>query len=142
MSTSVSLLALYAIVVGHNGSPAPDLPALRYADDDAAGWARLLGDAGARVRLLARYDADTRALHGAALPPDAPPTRAALLAAVDAAPAGDEIVLVYTGHGDVDGGEGFVQLEGARLTRSDLYDRVLARLGAGRRVHVVVDACK
>lgn len=138
---SSSLLGLYAIIVGNNGSPAPDVQPLRYADDDAVAYAQLLQDAGAEVRLLTRYDEDSRALH-TAIVPFGPPTMPELLRAVDEAPSGAEIYLVYTGHGDVADGEGFVQLQDARLSRTRLYNDVLARLSRPSQVHVVIDACK
>lgn len=144
---SASAAILYAVVIGWNGAPAPDVPALRFADDDAAEYARLFRDAGARTTLLTALDADSRALHADARP-DGAPTLAAVLAALDRADAEiarsgapGELYLVYSGHGDVDHGEGFVQLDGARLTRRTLYDRVLAGRRAAR-VHVIVDACK
>ena len=144
---STSLAVLYAVVVGWNGSPSPDVPRLRYADDDAVEYARLLGDAGARVTLLTELDGDSRALHTDARP-DGRPTREGLLAALDridgeiqkdGRPA--ELFIVYSGHGDVDHGEGFIALDGGRVTRTDLYDRVLAGRRADR-IHVIVDACK
>jgi hypothetical protein len=142
-----SAAVLYAVVVGWNGSPSPGVPPLRFADDDAAQYARLLRDAGARTTLLTTFDADSRALQ-ADTPSDGPPTRAALfeaLAAIDrriaAEEAPAELIVVYTGHGDVDHGEGFVTLDGSRLTRTDLRDRVLSGRRA-ERLHVIVDACK
>src|SRR5262245_30351990 len=144
---SGGLAVLYAVVVGWNGSPSPDVPPLRFADDDAAEYARLLRDAGAHTTLLTTLDADSRALHPDARP-DGPPTRDAPRGALarsdrgmrqDGRPA--ELVIVYTGHGDVDHGEGFVMLDGARLTRGDLRSRVLGGRRAAR-IHVLVDACK
>src|SRR3954465_3937870 len=128
-----SLAVLYAVVVGWNGAPAADVAPLRFADDDAAEYARLFRDAGAQTTLLTTLDADSRALHPDARV-DGPPTRDRLLDAlaqidVQMQKTPGELVIVYTGHGDVDHGEGFVQLDGARLSRGDLYDRVLA----GRR---------
>jgi hypothetical protein len=47
---------------------------------------------------------------------------------IDAATTGaqTEFMFFYSGHGDVEHGEGFVNLDGGRLTRSDLYERILA----------------
>ena len=53
---------------------------------------------------------------------------------------GSELFLFYSGHGDVDHGEGYVLLEDRRLTRGDLY-ALLARSPAARN-HVFIDACK
>ena len=51
-----------------------------------------------------------------------------------------ELLVFYSGHGDVAGGEGYVVLEDRRVTRGDLHD-LLARSPAARN-HVFVDACK
>jgi hypothetical protein len=103
------------------------------------------------VTLLAAPDAETRALEHGAAQVDGPPTVARLREALDeldarlradrAAGRRAEAIFVYTGHGDVDHGEGYVQLADGRLRRSALYREVLPRLPADR-VHVVVDACK
>lgn len=145
-----SLGILYAVVVGANTPTAADVQTLRFADDDAVAYAQLLRDAGAQVTLLTTLDPESRALH-ADVRPDGPPTRAALeqaLLRIDAQLRADraagrptEAMLVYSGHGDVEHGEGYIQFADARLRRSDLYDRVLPRLPADR-VHVIVDACK
>ena len=108
MSSSVAVL--HAIVLGFNGAPSPDVPALRYADDDAANYARLFDDAGANVTLLTEYDADSRTLH-ADRPSDGPPTLDALRQAIDQI-AGLERRQV-TGR-KVDGLRSPVQLEGRR----------------------------
>ena len=51
-----------------------------------------------------------------------------------------ELLIFYSGHGDVDRGEGFVVLEDRRLTRTMLY-ALLARSPAAHN-HVFIDACK
>ena len=53
--------AWYALVIGNNQGVRDGQDLLRYADDDAALWWGLLGEAGADVRLLSVLDADTRA---------------------------------------------------------------------------------
>ncbi len=146
-----SLAVLYAVVIGSNVATGPDVLPLRFADDDAAGYARLLREAGAEVTLLADFDAETRALQRD-VTPDGPPSRAALDAALDGlerklaadrrAGRAAEAFFVYAGHGSVEEGEGYVQLADGRLRRSDLYRRVLPHLAAARHVHVIVDACK
>lgn len=146
-STSAVLIA---VVVGVNAPSGPGVAPLRFADDDAVAYAALLRDAGAEVTLLTTLDADSRRLHDDERV-DGAPSRAALAAALEVVAARVaelqragrpvETLLVYSGHGDVDGGEGFVQLADGRLTRSELYAAVLPKLAA-ERVHVVVDACK
>jgi hypothetical protein len=105
---------VYAVIVGYNGAQ-EGLPALRFADDDAARFALLLSgfaESPARVSLLARLDDETqRGLAAAGLTPKpaGPPTRTALLAALAdvgralaARPAGapaPTFYFVYAGHG-------------------------------------------
>lgn len=138
-----------AIVIGVNQPEDSGRPTLRYADDDAVATHELLGEAGVQSILLTRLDRDTRRLHSIA--PDGQPTWAALeraLASVDrtaaaarAAGQETELLLFYSGHGDVANGEGYIVLEDGRLTRSHLHERILTRSRADR-IHVVIDACK
>jgi hypothetical protein len=141
----------FALVVGHNQPPRPELPRLRYGDDDAVRWATLLRGYGAEVELLTTLDDESRRLYGDRLPALAEPTRAQVEAAMErlggairaARAAGRRTVFyfVYAGHGDVDNGEGYVALAGGRLTRRDLEEVILAGSGADTN-HVVVDACR
>jgi hypothetical protein len=141
----------FAVVVGWNAPPRPDLPTLRYADDDAVRWAVLLRSFGAEVALLTALDPESRRLYGSGAPAATAPTRQALLAAMQRAAtrvaaakaAGARAVLyfVYAGHGDVEGGEGYVALADGRFFRRDLEAEVLARSRADVN-HVVVDACR
>jgi hypothetical protein len=142
-------LARFAIVIGNNQAESADTPNLRYADDDAVANYQLLIEAGVESCLLARLDADTLRLHPALV--TAGPPRAADFERVLAAlfermrsrvARGEtvELLLFYSGHGDVEQGEGFVLLEDRRLTRTMLY-ALLARSPATLN-HVVIDACK
>lgn len=140
-----------AIVVGNNGSSTLGRAELRYADDDAAKYAGLFAGTSAAgdVELLARFDADTVRLFPARAKRATPPTRAALDAAVtriaaraEAARArGERVVFtfVFAGHGDVENGRGFLELEDGRFFREDL-EALLARIPAAR-AHVLLDAC-
>jgi len=140
----------FAIVVGVNRSDHESLPALRYADDDAVAMAQLLSLAGVESQLLVDLDDDSRRLHRGVVPSGAP-THDQVLAAVRraheqlraarAAGHATEFLFVYSGHGDVDHGEGYVVLADGRLTRSELYQQVLEPSPADHN-HVVVDACK
>jgi outer membrane beta-barrel protein len=142
--------ARFALVVGHNRAEGKGRADLRYADDDAVATHLLLRRAGVRSVLLARLDADTRALHPK-LAPDGPPRWGDLATALKKlrremrasarGGARPEFILFYSGHGDVAGGEGYVLLEDRRLTRSLLYGAVLSGLPTARN-HVVIDACK
>ncbi|MER2562153.1 MAG: caspase family protein [Myxococcaceae bacterium] len=139
---------LYALVIGNNQPVDGSTAELHYADDDALSFHQLLLEANASSVLLTRLDAQTRALN-----PDVHPEAPTLegverawrdieLALRQAASAGTpaEFLLFFSGHGEVSEGEGFLALEGGRLTRS----RLTAMLNAApsRRNHVVVDACK
>ena len=143
--------AVFAVVVGHNGSDDPDLADLRFADDDALRHGALLAHVADRVVVLARPDAETSRLD---LPQPADlraPTRDALVQALrdvraDAARArarGERPVLwfVYGGHGAIDSdGHGYVHLDGGRFTTRDVFDQIV-RPADGDPVVMVVDAC-
>jgi Caspase domain len=141
----------FAVVVGWNAPPRPELPQLRYADDDAVRWTILLQTFGAEVQLLTTLDSNSRRLYGDTLPEPRAPTRAAVTAALDqmigaaarakARGARTNIYFVYAGHGDADGDEGYVTLADGRLYRHDLENELLARSTADAN-HVIVDACR
>lgn len=139
----------FAIVIGNNRPDKDDETRLRYADDDAISTHRLLLEAGVRSVLLTRLDQDSRILHGN-VSVAGPPRHANLQRAFDelatrmraAGKRGQttELMLFYSGHGDVARGEGYVVLEDRRLTRTALFG-ILSRSPASRN-HVFVDACK
>ncbi len=140
----------YALVVGSNTGEDVRAPALRYADDDAVAMHELLLEAGVESVLLASPDVDTRRLHPNTSPL-APPTLDALRGAfaaqrssmLRAREAGETVewLFFFSGHGDVERGEGFLGLERGRLTRAILHDDFLSRVPADR-THVVLDACR
>jgi hypothetical protein len=144
-----SPVARFAIVIGNDAPERRDGVTLRYADDDAVATHRLLRQAGVESLLLATLDSDSRRFYPG-LQPDGAPSERDLDRAFDAltqrmrraAEGGfaTELYFFYSGHGDVDAGEGYVVLEGGRLTRSKLYG-LLSRSPATRN-HVFVDACK
>jgi Caspase domain len=138
----------FALVIGNNSPFGTPRGMLRYADDDAAATHRLLLEAGVASTLLTRLDADSTRLVDT--PPAGAPTKeqvqhvfTRLADEIRRANAGGtetELLLFYSGHGDVEHGEGFVALEDARLTRSELFE-FLANSTASRN-HVFIDACK
>jgi hypothetical protein len=141
----------FAVVVGANDPGRADLPALSYADDDAVRNAELLRAQGAEVRLFGDLDAETRRLYPWAVPLAERPTRARVLAAIreqfariaEAKRRGDKVdfFFLYSGHGALaDSGEGALVLADGLLTRTDLYQQVLARSPADFN-HLLVDAC-
>jgi hypothetical protein len=141
--------ATFALIVGSNQSVDADLPVLKYADDDAAGYLDLFRVLGARTYLLSRLDDNTRRLHAQAAAEALEPRRAAFEQAIaqitaDVSRARERQVdtvlyIVYAGHGNVRDGEGYVTLEDMRITGADLA-RIVAGIPA-TRVHVIVDAC-
>jgi hypothetical protein len=142
--------ARLAIVVGNNGSATLGRAELRYADDDAAKYAALFATSSPEdVELLARFDADTTRLFPAQAKKATAPTRAALDAATGRMAAraraaqerGEHVVFtfVFAGHGDVEDGRGFLELDDGRFFREDL-ESLLTRIPAAR-AHVLLDAC-
>ncbi len=142
-------VARFALVIGNNQPPAEASTTLRYADDDAVAMHRLLVQAGVESRLLVRLDRDSHRLHGP-LPASGAPRSADLQRAVGALGSAiarawqrgheTELLLFYSGHGDIDAGEGFVMLEDGRLTRHRLFELLSATKAT--RNHVFVDACR
>ncbi len=140
----------YALIIGYNGTARDGVQPLHYADDDALAMAQLLGDAAVSTIVLTRADADTERAHGGATTQGAP-TVAELRDAVhrtftamrDAAASGrsSELIVFYSGHGQVDNGEGYLFLEDGRLTRAMLFDEILEPSPALVN-HVIIDACK
>ena len=139
----------FALVIGNNRPEAASGETLRYADDDAVATHLLLAEAGVQSFLFATLDAETRALHpsvalaGAASWPEIQRGFATLAQRMNEARAKGlrtELFIFYSGHGDVDGGEGYVVLAGQRLTRTRLF--ALLSQSPATYNHVFVDACK
>ncbi|HET9959984.1 MAG TPA: caspase family protein [Polyangiaceae bacterium] len=142
-------LRRFALVIGNNHPEAAGTEPLRYADDDAVAAHLLLSEAGVDSSVFVTPDEGTRALH----PSLQPAGRAgwaevergfsSLMVRMRRAREGGfetEPLVFYSGHGDVANGEGYVVLEGGRLTRSRLF-AMLAQSPASHN-HVLVDACK
>lgn len=141
----------YAVVVANNLSLDEGVKPLRYADDDAARWAELLGPLSQRVALLTVFDQETAALHPDLVKRTVPPTLEAVTAALElvakevaqdrAHGIETSFFFVFVGHGNVGANrEGYVSLLDQRFTRSDLFEKVVKPVGADF-VHVVIDAC-
>jgi hypothetical protein len=144
--------AAFALVVTNNRSTRLERPDLQYADDDGARYYQLFrGIAPAeRVILLTRFDRTTAATHpelaDVARPPRLAEVRAALasLRAATAAARRDgkrtELYFVFAGHGDVEGGVGYLDLEDGRIDSSFLEHEVVDGVGADVE-HIVLDSC-
>jgi hypothetical protein len=143
-------VARFALIIGVNKGPEPELGTLSYADDDAARYQDLFRALGARTYLLTRLDENTRRLHPQAQAEARTPTKAELDLTVqelarDVAKSKERAVptvlyVVYAGHGNVQDGEGYVLLEDAKLTGEGLLTQVLTPIHADR-AHVIVDSC-
>ena len=143
--------AVFALIIGVNASPAPDRPALRYADDDAARYLELFRALGARTYILSRLDDNTRRLHPQAVAEALPPRRAELeqtiatlardVAQARARGVRSTLYVLYAGHGDVAESGWSLTLEDGRLDGTTLLSDVVERSGA-EQVHVIIDACQ
>lgn len=142
----------FALVVGSNHTLDPEQAALRFADDDAARMTELLRETGVDTELVTHLDRDSQAMFPALVArahrPDGAGLDAAyaeLLARMHAAKAEGaavELLVYYSGHGDVGpDGQGYLTLDGDKLTRARLFGELLARSPADHN-HVIIDACK
>jgi hypothetical protein len=140
----------FAVIVANNASTDGSLKALRYADDDGAKYFELLSlVAGDHVEILSVLDRDTQRVFPEVARAARPPSRSELEAVLEhtfaamkkAKGARTVFYFVYVGHGSVgDDGEGTMHLLDGRFTRSDLFQRVIARSPATTN-HVIIDAC-
>jgi hypothetical protein len=142
-------LQRFALVIGNDRPETSSAGLLRYADDDALATHSLLSDAHVQSLLFVTLDEATRSMHpkvtvaGAPRWPEIERGFSTLLSRMKEAAAHGartEFLFFYSGHGDVDGGEGYVVLEDQRLTRSMLFS-LLSRSPAMHN-HVFIDACK
>ena len=140
-----------ALIVAHNGSDAPGMPPLRYADDDGVRWAETLRRLGVDVVLLTVPDADTAQTERERLTDVRAPTVAAVDEAVStfaqrnaadrAAGRTVDFLFIYVGHGRTgEAGRAYLTLADGQLDQDGLYGRVVERLEADY-VHLLVDAC-
>lgn len=142
----------FALVVTNNRSSTLALPELRYADDDGARYYRLFRSIADEksVVLLTTFDRSTAAAYpdlvGVARPPTRPTLDEAvsqLAAAVKTAQqTGDTTTFyfVYAGHGDVENGRGYIDLEDGRIDGQFIENGILEKLPADTK-HVLLDSC-
>lgn len=138
----------FALVVTSNKSPRLARPDLRYADDDGAKYYAMFRTLAAEddVALLSTFDADTRKLFPDIATRAKPPTRENVREAtrriaerVRAAGGASDFYFVFAGHGDVEHGKGFLELEDSAFTADDID--ALLRAVPATRAHVVLDSC-
>jgi hypothetical protein len=141
---------VFALLIGVNRPVDRELPALQYADDDAARYHELFESVGARSIVLADIDDNTRRLHPAAAQVATAPTMAQLRWAVErlssqvgaARRAGSRTIVyfVFAGHGSVENDTGYLALADGRLHGPALARDVIERIRPDT-AHVIVDAC-
>jgi hypothetical protein len=140
----------FALIIGVNHSVDAGSAALRFADDDAAQYARLFASVGIATTVLTDLDPDSRRLFPDVALVAKPPTRTELTNAVqrianDVAAArsngnATSFFIIYAGHGNANAGVGYITLSDARLTGAALKSDILVPIAATTN-HLIVDAC-
>lgn len=138
------------LIVTNNASSQLARPSLKYADDDGAKYFELFRALhGEAPTLISRFDRDTARQYPELTAHLQAPTKAAVDTAFQrfaakaqtARSAGHEVefYFVFAGHGDVDQGQGFLELEDGTLGSADLKAK-LKSVNA-TRTHVILDSC-
>jgi hypothetical protein len=139
------------LVVASNRGPALDRPPLQYADDDGAKYHAVLASLAGEENsvLLTELDADSARLFPHLAGKVEAPTRGNVVAASERLArrarevqrAGGHVgfYFVFAGHGDVDGGRGFLELADSAFTAEDV-EGLLRTVGADE-AHVILDSC-
>jgi len=147
---STDAASLVLIVASNRGVRAGRAP-LQYADDDGAKYHEVFATIAGEENtiLLADFDRDTARLFPRLLEKARSPSRAQLDRAVSRLAARSAELrragravrfhFVFAGHGDVDGGRGFLELSDGPFTADDLQ-RLLRAVGASES-HVILDSC-
>jgi len=142
---------VFALIVTNNRSATLARPDLRYADDDGAKYYELFRMLAPEenTHLLTELDHDTARLFPALAGKTVPPKRDEVLAAAraiaarsrEAIAAGHpvELYFVFAGHGDVDRGQGFLELIDGQFTSDDL--EALLKSIPSTHAHVILDSC-
>jgi hypothetical protein len=142
----------FALVVGNNSSP-PELgrQELKYADDDGVRYAEVFAMIAPpeNVHLLTELDRDSANLFpqwkGQTTPPNKANVNATAKEIADAAQKardqGDEVdfYFVFAGHGNVDRGQGYLQLSDARFDTDNIA--ALLKSIPATHTHVILDSC-
>jgi hypothetical protein len=143
--------AVFALVVTSNKSQKLSRPDLHYADDDGARYYELFANLAphAEVTLLTTFDRDSARLFPDLVAKASAPTvsgvrsgfaaMAKRVAEAKARGTRADFYFVFAGHGDVEEGRGFVELEDGRLVSDDLTSLVASV--PSTRTHVILDSC-
>jgi hypothetical protein len=141
-----------ALVVTNNRSTTLALPDLQYADDDGARYYRLFRSVADQdnVMLLTSFDRASAAAYpdlvGLAHAPTLTSLQAAVARLADAAKQARQLgqtttfYFVYAGHGDVDNGRGFIDLEDGQIDGQFIESAILDKIPAAHK-HVILDSC-
>jgi len=138
-------VARYAIVIGHNQADEQGRKDLKYADDDAIRAHLLFQQAGVNSLLLVSKDPETQRAFPK-VQAFGPPTKAHVLLAFEQVQKdmgqekAAELILFFSGHGNVEHGQGYLVLQGGKLTRNE-FALLLAESPSVQR-HIFIDACK
>lgn len=139
------------LVVASNRGPALDRPPLQYADDDGAKYREVFASLAGEDNtvLLTELDADSARLFPHLAGKVDVPTRGNVVTAgerlarrareVQRAGGHVGFYFVFAGHGDVDGGRGFLELADSAFTSEDV-EGLLRTVGADE-AHVILDSC-
>jgi hypothetical protein len=139
------------LVVASNRGPALDRPPLQYADDDGAKYREVFASLAGEDNtvLLTELDADSARLFPHLAGTVEAPTRGNVVTAGERLArrareiqrAGGHVgfYFVFAGHGDVDGGRGFLELADSAFTSEDV-EGLLRTVGADE-AHVILDSC-
>ena len=141
----------FALVIGSNDTLDKQQSRLRFADDDAAKMAELLAMTGAEVELLTTFDRESQERFSGWVKRAHRPSHSEVMRAFErlseqmkaAASEGPvDFLVYYSGHGDVGpDGQGYLTLEGGKLSRHDLFQHFLSRSSA-KHNHILIDACR
>jgi hypothetical protein len=128
----------YAIIIGVNDAFSAGQKPLSYADDDAVRFYSLFRELAGEAALFTLLDAETQGLYPEVVGEAEIPEKEAIfaraermfaqIAADKARGISTELYLIYSGHGLVDErGEGRLGLRGGTFSRTELYERFLAK---------------
>lgn len=150
-ATSEPASTTLVLIVASNRGPALDRPSLQYADDDGAKYREVFASVAGEDNtvLLTDFDADSARLFPHLAATAESPSKARVVAAGErlarrareAQSAGRRVgfYFVFAGHGDVDGGRGFLELVDSAFTADDVDS--LLRTVAADEAHVILDSC-
>ena len=143
---------IYALIVTNNQGSALGRPDLQYADDDGAKYYEFFSmlTPEENISLLTRFDRDTSRLFPELASVVGDPTRAALVATARRVARSTEKALsrgrrvelyfVFAGHGDMEKGRGFVELEDGSFSAEEMRRYIFNGIPA-TRIHFIADSC-